>query len=570
MDKSKERFLEDNVEVMKVTSSRPSSSGSGPLMKEAGENMETHGPQWQFNLFQMDLDRYVGGFNEGVIGAYREGKGTSLPADVGIARSLIPPGTGRFRDFSHVAPELPIYNRDNCVACMECVTLCPDTAILGKVALEEDVEAAAQKVEERNGSEAAQSFRDNWVKTTKFHGLYEKKGDKGGMFAIYVDPTKCKGCGECVEVCGNHNALSMTPKTDELVFGFSDRTAQMRTMEETPEKFLSKKLAVDVMLREERGLLYVGGAGSCAGCGEASALRMMLAITGEEYTKEEIAIVASTGCNTVYGSTYPYNPYRVTWTNSLFENAPTVAMGVRARWDQSGKERNRMWVIGGDGAMYDIGFQALSRMLSSGMDINVMVMDTQVYSNTGGQASTATFLSQVSKMAPYGKVEKGKTERRKELSNLALMHPDVFVAQTSCAFINHFTQAIREANSYPGPSLINVYTTCQPEHGVADDLSTLQSRRAVNSRAFPLFIHDPRKGDSLKERMNLRGNPSLTEDWMKDAKSGETFDFVDFARTEGRFAKHFDKEGNPSESLLKAQDDRLRNWKLLKELAGAS
>ncbi|MBI3992520.1 MAG: thiamine pyrophosphate-binding protein, partial [Candidatus Lambdaproteobacteria bacterium] len=304
------------------------------------------------------------------------------------------------------------------------------------------------------------------------------------------------------------------------------------------------------------------------GCGEATAIRMLLAALGEAHAKEDIGIVAATGCNTVYGSTYPYNPYRVTWTNSLFENAPAVAMGVRMRWNQLGWPDKRVWVLGGDGAMYDIGFQSLSRMLASGMDIKAMVLDTQVYSNTGGQASTSTFTGQAAKMSPHGRVIHGKTEHRKELANIALMHPDVYVAQTSTAYTAHFYQAIREANEYPGPALINVYTTCQPEHGVADDLSQAQSRLAVSGRAFPLFVHDPRRGASIRERLRLQGNPGMTDDWPKDSRTGKEFTFVEFARTEGRFARHFDADGNPSETLLASQADRLANWRRLQELAG--
>jgi pyruvate/2-oxoacid:ferredoxin oxidoreductase beta subunit len=360
----------------------------------------------------------------------------------------------------------------------------------------------------------------------------------------------------------------MEPKDDGMLKTFRARAAHMRGIPETPARFLAKQLPVDAMLKEERALLYVGGAGSCAGCGEASAIRMMLATTGEAYAREDIGIVAATGCNTVYGSTYPYNPFRVTWTNSLFENAPAVAMGIRTRWDQMGWRHKRLWVFGGDGAMYDIGFQSLSRLLASGMDIKVLVLDTQVYSNTGGQASTSTFTSQNAKMAPFGHVIRGKTEHRKELSNIAMMHPNVYVAQTSTAYMSHFFQAIREANAYAGPALVNVYTTCQPEHGVADDLSQVQSRRAVNSRAFPLFIHDPRKGETLRARLSLRGNPGASEDWMKDPKTGQPFTFVEFARSEGRFAQQFGRDGQPSEALLAAQADRLRNWRMLQELAG--
>ena len=99
-------------------------------------------------------------------------------------------------------------------------------------------------------------------------------------------------------------------------------------------------------------------------------------------------------------------------------------------------------------------------------------------------------------------------------------------------------------------------------------MAIVQSRRAVQSRAFPLFIHDPRKGELMRERLSLRGNPSMTEDWPKDGKTGEPYTFIDFARTEGRFRRQFNADGEPSELLLAAQDHRLRNWRLLQELAG--
>ncbi len=509
-----------------------------------------------------ELDREA--FNENVIGAYSAGLGQDLPADLASARSFVPPGTGLYRDFAHVAVELPGFIAEKCVACMDCVTACPDTAILGKVAAPDDIAALCGQMA---GEAEREDFRRQWVETTKFHKMFEKKGEIGGLFGIYIDPSKCKGCAECVEVCGDHGALEMIRK-ESILETVRHRAKWMEMLPETPERFLTKNLAMDVMLKENRSLLYTGGAGSCAGCGEATAIRMMLAATGEMYDREDIGIIAATGCNTVYGSTYPYNPYLVAWSNSLFENAPAVSMGVRAHWNQQGWDKKRLWVLGGDGAMFDIGFQSLSRMLASGMDINVLVLDTQVYSNTGGESSTASFTAQAAKMSPYGRLIHGKTERRKELCNIALMHPDVYVAQTSTAYANHFYQAIREANEYPGPAVINVFTTCQPEHGVADHLAQNQSELAVMGRAFPLLIHHPNKGETLKERLSLRGNPNVNEDWKKDPKTGQEFTFIDFARTEGRFAKQFDKSGNPSPELLSAQQDRLKNWRLLQELAG--
>jgi pyruvate/2-oxoacid:ferredoxin oxidoreductase beta subunit len=294
---------------------------------------------------------------------------------------------------------------------------------------------------------------------------------------------------------------------------------------------------------------------------------MLVAATRQIHGPESMGIVAATGCNTVYGATYPYNPFLVPWTNSLFENAPADAMGIRARWDQAGHPDRRLWVIGGDGAMYDIGFQSLSRMVASGADIKVLVLDTQVYSNTGGQASTATFGGQVTKLSAYGKELHGRPERRKELGRILMGHGEVYVAQTTPAHINHFYRAVMEANEYPGPAVLVVYTPCQPEHGIADDASTAQAKLAVTSRAFPLFVYDPRKGSTIAERLSLQGNPSPKEDWFT-APDGSVQDFVAFARTEGRFRQHFPADGSVSPEITATQQDRLENWRTLQEMAG--
>ena len=506
-------------------------------------------------------------FNSRVIDSYNEGSGPlALEADVHTARSIIPAGTGAYRDFSYIAPEIPLYDPSNCVGCMECVIECPDTAILGKVVEPAELESELNGVEDPT---AHAIFKSRFAETQKYTTSVEKKGEEGGLFGIFIDPTKCKGCAECVEACGDHQALSMIPKTDSSLKQFQDTFDFYNRLPDTPKRFISDRLLTDMMLSPD-SLLYVGGAGSCMGCGEATALRMMVAATGFVHGPENIGMVASTGCNTVYTSTYPYNPYTIPWANSLFENGATFAVGVRSRWDQMGWEDKKLWVVGGDGAFLDIGFQSLSRMIMTGMNINVLVLDTQVYSNTGGQASTATFMAQRSDMADHGKELKGKSEGRKELANICLMHPNVYVAQTTCAHFNHFYRSIMEANEYDGPSVVIAYSTCQPEHGVADNMAMHQAKLAADSRAFPLIVYDPRKGNSIKERIDLRSNPSVKEDWYTIRKTGEVIDFVTFARSEGRFSKHFDKEGNPSPELLASKQERLNNWHLLQELAGIS
>jgi len=517
--------------------------------------------------FAANPAQYVADFNLRIIDAYAKSSGSSeLPADAGTARSLIPPGTAAMRDFSYVGTELPELIEGACVGCMECVTECPDTAILARVADEQTLEAALARVQDAGEREW---LRKQWTSTTKYFDAVKKRGEQPGLFGLFIDPTKCKGCGECVTACGAHKALQMIHKENGDVVRLRRAFDFFSRIPQTPAHFIREKVLADMMLSLDRTMLYMGGAGSCPGCGETTAIRMMLAATGFVYGPDSAAIVAATGCNTVYGSTYPYNPFKVPWTNSLFENAPAVAMGVRLRWDQMGWKSKRVWTIGGDGALYDIGFGSFSRMLASGMDVKVLVLDTQVYSNTGGQTSTASFTAQPSKMSPFGKVIQGKQEQRKELGVLAMMHPDTFVAQTTCANINHFYRAIMEANSFPGPAVVNVYATCQPEHGVGDECAVTQAALAVEGRAFPLFVHDPRKGAKLSERLSLQGNPNPSGDWTIDPKTKQPFTFIDFARTEARFAKHFDRDGNPSEMLRRAEAERLASWHLLQELAGA-
>jgi len=477
----------------------------------------------------------VAAFFDRVIAEYNEGTGPlSLEADVQMARSIVPAGTGAARDFSYLAPEVPEYNAENCVGCMTCVNVCPDTAILGKVVELDVLEGALAAIE--NEAERSHMARQFAV-TNKFYKVPERKGERPGKFGIFVDPTKCKGCAECVEACADlgYNALRMIEKQDETVPVYQKGISFFRSLPPTPEHFINERVAVDMMLAEQ-SLIYVGGAGSCAGCGEGTALRMWLAALGYQYGRENVGIVAATGCNTVYGSTYPYNPYLVPWTNSLFENAAADALGIRMRWDQLGWQDKLVWALGGDGAMFDIGLQALSRMLASGMNVKALILDTQVYSNTGGQTSTASFTGQESKMYAFGPAVPGKQESRKA--------------------------------SFPGPAVIVVYTTCQPEHNVGDNMSRHQAKLAVESRAFPVFVYDPRNGETIRERLSLQGNPAQKEDWYVVPKTGEVIDFVTFARTEGRFAKQFDRDGNPSETLMRAQADRLANWRLLQELAG--
>jgi pyruvate ferredoxin oxidoreductase beta subunit len=541
----------------------------GELKEAHGDRLATVAPAL------LDMEAYVEEFGRTIVPAYRQGiADRELPADAGLARSVMPPGTAATRDFRRLAPRIPEFVAERCVGCMACVSACPDSAILATV---QPVAELATRIDTAAAGDATRgtALRSRFAGTQKYGELPTRKGLERGAFGLFVEPAHCKGCGECVEVCAalGHDALSMTdkleaePATGESTLDrFDADMTFFRSLPPTPPGYRNDKALADLMLGEH-AIGYVGGAGSCAGCGEGSALRMLVAATRQVCGPDSMGIVAATGCNTVFGSTYPFNPYLVPWTNSLFENAPAVALGIRARWDAAGHPERRLWVVGGDGAMYDIGFQSLSRMVASSADIKVLVLDTQVYSNTGGQASTATFGGQVTKLSAFGKAIHGRPERRKELGRILMAHGEVYVAQTTPAHLNHFYRSIIEANEFPGPAVVIAYAACMPEHGIADDAASHQAKLAVESRAYPLFTYDPRRGETFAERLSLQGNPALREDWARNP-DGSALDFLAFAQTEGRFAGHFAVDGTPTPEILATQVDRLANWHELQELAG--
>jgi pyruvate-ferredoxin/flavodoxin oxidoreductase len=307
--------------------------------------------------------------------------------------------------------------------------------------------------------------------------------------------------------------------------------------------------------------------------------------------RSNMGMTNSTGCTSVWGGTYPFNPYPFPWTNHLFQDSTSLAMGIfeghmakmadgfrtirMAELELSGnyepakhdafftyfnwhKFTDEEWLLcppvvalGGDGAMYDIGFQNLSRMMASGKPIKVIIVDTQVYSNTGGQACTSGFIGQISDMAQYGKAIKGKEEPRKEIGLIAMAHRNTYVLQATMANTSHMIEGFIDGLMTKRPALFNLYTTCQPEHGVADDLGAHQAKLAMESRAYPIYKYNPDNGVKAEEAFDLSGNPAMNDLWptyslkyMEDGREKSmdvAMTFADFAITEARFRKQFRK-----------------------------
>ncbi len=682
---------------------------------------------------------------------YQRGMGNDNITDPFIGMSVMPAVTSLFRDMTGIRFDHPEWIPNNCTACGNCYTACPDTAIPGLVSELGDVlETVVKRVKKSHGNvehlpkvvrqmegkiralfnETGKAATVNqlihevidttiqdegkgnglakelgWFKdelgdfqfalTRPYFDVHEKsQPNSGGLFSITINPTTCKGCMECVEVC-HDGALKSVPQTEDSIARLRNEWDFWVDLPNTPAKFnridsLEEKIGPleTILLNKDAYLHFASGDGACLGCSEKSVVHLFVATVeslmqpriqkhvahldeliskleksiqlklistvdvsdtemmgkivaemhntdltmsglskkletakgsepiDQEWLRDVTQLLAklkklrwkytdgttgkgrsnmgmcnSTGCTSVWGSTWPYNPYPFPWANHLFQDSTSMAMGIfeghmakmaegfRAirkaelmlndaynpsehdsfftyfNWGQFTDEE---WLLcppvvalGGDGAMYDIGFQNLSRMMASGKPIKVIVVDTQVYSNTGGQACTSGFMGQISDMAQYGKVWQGKPEIRKEIGLIAMAHRTTFVLQGTLANTSQMIEGFIDGLMTRRPALFNLYTTCQPEHGVGDDLGTHQAKLAVESRAYPIFTYNPDKGVKVEEAFDLSGNPDMEKIWptyqLKYTENGREksmelpMTFADFALTEARFRKHFRK-----------------------------
>jgi pyruvate-ferredoxin/flavodoxin oxidoreductase len=303
-----------------------------------------------------------------------------------------------------------------------------------------------------------------------------------------------------------------------------------------------------------------------------------------------MAMAAHTGCNTVYGSTAPNNPHPYPWMNSLFQDGITVGwlMGESFIVDHArrsvlpervtdillGRDENvisdreyyefthftdalmtdqeivelpKVWVVGGDGGMGDIGYQNMSKViLQNRPNVKALMLDTQVYSNTGGQNSDSTPMLGGNDMNVFGVATQGKNTEKKTVAETFLAgHGSPFVAQVSMANAPKLYRAILDGLEYRGTMFLQAFTTCQPEHGVPDDMALHQAQRVRDSRGVPEFVFDPRKGESYQESLDVKGNPSPELDWYetKIKSTGETMRYTvaHWCTTEARFRNHLKK-----------------------------
>ena len=275
-------------------------------------------------------------------------------------------------------------------------------------------------------------------------------------------------------------------------------------------------------------------------------------------------IANAKGCSSIYGGSAPTCPYTVNrdgrgpaWANSLFEDNAEFGFGmrlaqdVRKNGDQAGDGKRSVWIIGDDGWAYDIGYGGLDHVLASGANVNVLVLDSEVYSNTGGQASKATPMGAVARFAAAG-----KRLTKKNLGLMALQYGYVYVAQVSMgANKQQLLNALTEAEAYDGPSLIIAYSPCI-SHGVNMSKCMEEEKLAVDCGYWPLYRFNPELKKASKNPFKL------------DSKA-PTADFKSFLLRENRFAVLKKTQPDVAEELFaQAERECKERLRLYQKLSG--
>ena len=421
-------------------------------------------------------------------------RGDSIPVSAFVknADGTMALGTAAY-ERRNSAVDLPKWIPENCIQCNRCSYVCPHAAIRPFVYDEEELKNAPEG-----------------TVTVKMSG----KGCEDYRFAIVTDPADCLGCGSCANVCpAKEKALVMVP-ADQLAGQQAVYDYAYRSVSEKKTPFDGKTVKGSQFVKP---LFEYSGA--CAGCGETPYAKLITQLFGDRMLLANATGCSSIWGGSAPIAPYTVNKQGrgPAWSNSLFEDnaefgfgmlqamkqrrglmadkvallAEDPALGEAARaWLEgmndsakartagdalleacrgSGKEEAKFvldnadllpkpsfWCFGGDGWAYDIGYGGLDHVLASGENINIFVFDTEVYSNTGGQASKATPIGAVAQFAAAGKAVK-----KKDLAQIAISYGYIYVAQIAMgADYNQCIKAITEAESYDGPSLVIAYAPC--------------------------------------------------------------------------------------------------------------
>ncbi len=403
--------------------------------------------------------------------------------------------------------ETPTYDKDKCIMCNLCSFVCPHAVVRPYLLTKEEYENAPEEVK--------QDCKEAKIKDNEL------------MYTIGISTFDCTGCKLCTNICPT-GAIKMNKikEKEKIKYDYLKNIEEKHVMDKNSIKgsqFISPKFEF---------------AGACAGCGETPYLKLL-----SQLYKDNLIVANATGCSSIYGASLPNTPWNVPWVNSLFEDNAEFGFGIKLAEDYM-KNRIRLvmeqnknkvnkknkelikeyldnyskevsekvyneldydnfkeiipykkyikeksiWLVGGDGWAYDIGFSGIDHVLANKENVNILVLDTEVYSNTGGQSSKSTRSGAIAKFA-----SSGKKTRKKDLAKIAMSYPHVYVGTVSMgANPIHTLKTIMEAEKYDGPSIIIAYAPCIA-HGIKTGMqdSNKEQKLATQSGYFPLFRFNP-------------------------------------------------------------------------------
>ena len=467
-------------------------------------------------------------------------RGDDLPTSTfaAISDGTIENGTSKFEK-RDVASFVPDWEKEKCVQCNICSLVCPHAVVRANLLDDAEMKKAPKEAQEDSLD-------------AKGPGLEKYK------YRITVSPLDCTGCALCVEACPT-KALSMKA-TKEVKDQNEQAIADFM--------FDVKNVAVkDIEAKTFKDSQFARPAfefsGACAGCGETNYVKLVT-----QLFPDNLMIANATGCSSIYGGTYPSGVYTegVSWANSLFEDNAEFGFGMRYANDAERKKiitiieqgnlkgdaeklakkflevydssaetkamkadfiaalekdgsadakailalkdfinKPVLWMIGGDGWAYDIGYGGLDHVLASNQDVNILVLDTEVYSNTGGQSSKSSQSGSIAKLAAGG-----KDGSKKNFGAISMSYGHIYVASVSMGSNpQQVFNAFKEAAEHKGPSIVFAYSPCI-EHGIAGGLTNTakQQKLVVNSGYWPLYRYNP----SAKEgqpKMHIDSKPNF-------------------------------------------------------------
>ena len=489
-----------------------------------------------------------------------------------------------------VAAFVPVWNADNCIQCNKCAYVCPHACIRPFVL--DDQEAAGLNAD--------------------MIEMKAPAAMKGMKFRMQVGVMDCLGCGNCVDVCpGNPKLGGPALKMVSLESQLGEAANWDYCVENVKSKQDLVDINANVKNSQFATPLFEFS-GACSGCGETPYVKLLSQLFGDRQIIANATGCSSIYSGSVPSTPYTTNEkgQGPAWANSLFEDFCEFGMGMelanekmKARltdlmtkaqtctccsdelkalfqsWIENQNDaaktkelaaqiipavqacdcdickqinslsgyliKRSQWIIGGDGASYDIGYGGLDHVIASGKDVNILVLDTEVYSNTGGQSSKATPVGAIAKFAAAG-----KRVRKKDLGMIATTYGYVYVAQIAMgADQAQCLKAIREAEAYPGPSLVIAYAPCI-NHGLKKGMGKAQEEQenAVKCGYWHLWRYNPALEAEGKNPFSL------------DSKEPNWEGFKDFLKGEVRYASVMKQYPAEAEELFQAAEDNAK-WR---------